>query len=119
MRLVDFSGVGVHGAAPSSPARLGDNLHLKIVFKIQNVCYVYFCSPDRSRSDRQCEMADAAAVCTTWQASRSGGEFFSFFRCNALKSPDSSKGIQKKCKIFSWISLDPLARNSPAGCTGD
>jgi hypothetical protein len=34
MLLVGFSGVGVHGVAPSSPARLGDDfLHVKICFQ--------------------------------------------------------------------------------------
>ena len=45
---------------------------------------------------------------TTQEASRSGREFFYFFRCNPLKSPNSTKGIQGNASFFlgfPWISL--------------
>jgi hypothetical protein len=35
-----------------------------------------------------------------------GEEFFIFFRCNPLKSPDSAKGIQGNASYFTWFYLD-------------
>jgi hypothetical protein len=35
-------------------------------------------------------------------------DFFIWIRCNPLKSPDSTKGIQGNASFFPWISLDFL-----------
>jgi hypothetical protein len=35
-------------------------------------------------------------------------KFFIWIRCNPLKSPDSTKGIQGNASFFAWISLDFL-----------
>jgi hypothetical protein len=51
----------------------------------------------------------------TLDASSASGDFFIFFGCNPLKSPDSAKGIQGNASLFAWISLDFLAVNSRAG----
>jgi hypothetical protein len=40
--------------------------------------------------------------------------FFIWIRCNPLKSPDSTKGIQGNASFFAWISLDLLAFTSLA-----
>src|ERR1700722_3304234 len=45
-----------------------------------------------------------------------GREFFTWIRCNALKSPDSTKGIQGNASNFPWFSLDSFARNSRLSC---
>jgi hypothetical protein len=37
---------------------------------------------------------------------KKGEEFFIFFRCNPLKSPDSAKGIQGNASYFAWFYLD-------------
>jgi hypothetical protein len=96
------------------------SLPLQFLFKIQNVCYMSFCSSDRRGRPEPVGWAEAdgalAAIRTTREASRSGEEFFSFFRCNPLKSPDSTKGIQGNASFFPWIPLDFLARDSPIGC---
>jgi hypothetical protein len=36
-------------------------------------------------------------------------DFFIWIRCNPLKSPDSTKGIQGNASFFACISLDLLA----------
>ena len=40
-------------------------------------------------------------------------EFFYFFRCNPLKRPDSTKGIQRNARTFPCFYLDFLGGDSP------
>jgi hypothetical protein len=54
---------------------------------------------------------------TTWGASWARGVFFIFFRRNPLKSPASTKGIQRNARTFPCSYLEFLARNSRIGCT--
>jgi hypothetical protein len=42
-------------------------------------------------------------------------DFFIWIRCNPLKSPDSTKGIQGNASFFAWISLVLLALTLAAG----
>jgi hypothetical protein len=42
--------------------------------------------------------------------------FFIWIRCNPLKSPDSTKGIQGNPRSFAWFSLDFLGGDSLVSC---
>jgi hypothetical protein len=87
-------------------------LHLLLLTGFDAVGLVDWIGPD--------EHGETEGACrgphTTQEGSRSGGEFFDFFRCNPLKSPDSTKGIQGNASFFPWFSLDFLARSLPASC---
>jgi hypothetical protein len=60
--------------------------------------------------------ADPGCSCHNPEGELSGDQFFYFFPCNPLKSPDSTKEIQGNARIFPCFYLDLLAGNSPFGC---
>jgi hypothetical protein len=44
---------------------------------------------------------------------KAGGDFFIWIRCNPLKSPDSTKGIQGNTSFFPWFYLDSFGFTWP------
>ena len=64
--------------------------HVQMLFKIQNMCYICFCRPDRTRA--RCESGKGEG--SVWHCGHCvtrGERFLIWIRRNPLKSPDSDE----------------------------